>query len=202
MWAWAVKDFGGAKLRSSSRTDWMFSGAALLRAVFLFAMRASGGFSPASIAQSQCLGSSGADLGQQAVDERLRLSRVPAAEEVGMVQHVVEVVELGAQRRARRQRRGTLVGAIEACAEATEKLGQGEIGLAVAVVDRGIEEHRLARRGREPVPAPQISVQKRRLRPVTREQRRQSFEQPRAALTQPARKPLPLAERQLRAQPP
>src|SRR6516164_7033660 len=202
MQACVVKDSGGAKLRSSCSTDWMFSGAALLRAVFLFAMRASGVLVARSIAESQCLGSSGADLGEEAVDERLRLSRVPAAEEVGVVQHVVEVVELAAQRRARGQRRRALVGAIEGWAEATEETGHGEIGLAVAVIDRGIEQHRFPGSAREPVSAPQIAVQERGARPVTGEQRRQSFEQPRSARAEPPWNPASLAEHQLRAQPP
>src|SRR5215472_4398888 len=146
--------------------------------------------------------SSGADLGQQAVDERLCLSRVPAAEEVGVVQHVVEVVELGAQRRARRQRRGALVSAIKGWAKATEKTGHGKIGLAVAVIDRGIEHHRFPRSAREPVSAPQIPVQERSARPVTGEQRRQSFEQPRAARAETPWKTPFLAEHQLRAQAP
>src|SRR5215470_11861345 len=37
---------------------------------------------------------------------------------------------------------------------------------------------------------------------MARQQRRQSFEQPRTALAEPARQPLPLPERQLGAQPP
>jgi hypothetical protein len=37
------------------------------------------------------------DLGQQAVDARARLARVTAAKQVGVIQHVIQVVELRAQ---------------------------------------------------------------------------------------------------------
>lgn len=50
-------------------------------------------------------GSLCAHLRQKPPDHGMRLLRIAAAEQVGMIQHVVDVVQLGANRMPRRQRR-------------------------------------------------------------------------------------------------
>ena len=71
---------------------------------------------------------------------------VAATEQVEVVEDVVEIVEDLAYPVARIQRPGLAVGRLEVGAEAAEQLGHGQVRLAIAMVDGGIEDHRLARR--------------------------------------------------------
>src|SRR6195256_4388776 len=103
------------------------------------------------------------------LDHGACLPGVTPPEQGGVIEHVVEVVELGARLPAERERRRRLVCLVEALAEAAEQACHRQVGLAIAVVDRRVDEYRLTGRAREPVAAPQVPVQERGRRAVTGE---------------------------------
>src|SRR5262245_56622289 len=84
----------------------------------------------------------------------LGLAPVAVAEEVEVIQHVVEVVEDAPQLVAAGDRMYLAVALVEALREAAEELGHGEIGLRVAVVHRGVEHDRRTALEDGGVPAP------------------------------------------------
>ena len=77
-------------------------------------------------------GEGSAQLGQQSVDRVLGLAQIAAAEEVQVVEDVIEVVEQLAGAIARCQGPGLPVGGVEIAAKAAEQFGHGEVRLAVA----------------------------------------------------------------------
>ena len=96
------------------------------------------------------------------VAERLQrrgeLPEIATAEQVEVIQHMIELVQRLPFAVARRQWPGVLVSAVKRLTKAAEKARHGQIGFAVAVVDGGIEDDRLTIR-RRPVAAPEITVQ-------------------------------------------
>ena len=76
-----------------------------------------------------------------------------------MIEHVIEVIELAPDVSPGRERGRLLIGAVEGRAEAAEQACHREIRLAIAVVDRRVEDCGLAVLRREPVAAPEIAVQ-------------------------------------------
>src|SRR5437016_2246595 len=140
--------------------------------------------------------------GQQPLDDRLRLPGVSAPEQVGVIQDVVEVVELTALRPTRRKRCRGLIRAVEAFAGATEQARHRQIRLPVVVVDRRVEEHRLTARAREPVAAPEIPVQERGRRAVPGEEPIHAPEQPLAGGAERSGQATPAGQLERRARPP
>src|SRR5262245_26323106 len=109
-----------------------------------------------------------AELRQQTVDHRKRLPRVSTAEEIRVIEHVIEVVQTAACTRRLIDGPAALIRGVESAAETSEKMRHGEIRFPIAVVDRRIEDHRCTRRINPPVAAPEVAMQERRYRPVTR----------------------------------
>src|SRR5262245_53214013 len=82
--------------------------------------------------------------GKQAVDHVLCATQIACAEQVEVVEHVIQVVHLAPLTVTWLERPGVLVGAVELGREAAEQMSHRQIRLAVSVVNRGIEDHRLA----------------------------------------------------------
>ena len=112
--------------------------------------------------------------GQQAVDQAHGLPQVSAAEQVEVIQHVIQVVKADAPLVARRQGPGRFVGRIELGGEATKQLCHSKICFPVAEVHGRIEEHGFAGLEGTPIAAPQVTVQQRRLRRVPAQDVRQA----------------------------
>src|SRR5262245_60897969 len=110
--------------------------------------------------------------GEEARHHPLGPGTVAAAEEVEVVEHVVQVIELASYPVARVDRPHFAVALVEACREAAEELGHREVGFRVAVVNGRIEHGRRAVGEESRVAAPEIAVQQRRCRRVPGEQLR------------------------------
>ena len=106
-----------------------------------------------------------AGLRQQASDHALGLCRVAAAEQIEVVEHVIQVVEVLAHRVTRVERPGFLVGGVEGGRVSAELLGHRQIHLAVAIVDGRVEQDRFLLDIAVVAP-PQIAVQQRGQRVV------------------------------------
>src|SRR5262249_48090973 len=99
-----------------------------------------------------------------------RLAEIASAEEIQVVEHVVEVVEGGARLPARLERPRRFVGAIERGVEAAEEPRHGDVRLAVAEVDGGVEDHRRSIGRGAPIATPEAAVQQRGVWTVAWEQ--------------------------------
>src|SRR5262245_14512580 len=80
--------------------------------------------------------------GEETVDHRLGLTKVAAAEQVEVIQDVIEVVEIDARPGRCRQRPRGLISGVERCTESAEQSGHRQIGLAITVVHRRVEYDR------------------------------------------------------------
>ncbi|MNC84939.1 hypothetical protein D3C83_05080 [compost metagenome] len=87
------------------------------------------------------------------------MCEVAATEKIEMIEYVVEVIEVFAHRIAGIDRKRLAVCSIEVFAEAAEQFRHGEIGLAIAVIGRGIENHGLPRSIEGDISRPQVAVQ-------------------------------------------
>ena len=134
---------------------------------------------------------------EQAVDHGFRLRAVGTAEQVQVIQHVIEVVELAASAGTRVQRKLRVIRGIECRSEAPEQARHGDIRLAIAVVDRRIENDRRAVGEPRAIAAPKVAVQQRRLRLVAAEERIDEFGQAAAAILQAAGVTIPRREIEL-----
>lgn len=90
----------------------------------------------------------------------LGLVGVVAAEQMVVIEDVVEVVEIAALRPVGMAGVGLVVSLIEGWREAAEEFGEGEVGFAVAVVTDGIEDHRSEILVECGVAAPEVAVEK------------------------------------------
>src|SRR5574338_1341330 len=113
---------------------------------FFFAMR-TGTAIPASRFRSQC------------PDHALGLAQVAGAEEVEVIQHVVEVVQRPSSLVALGQGPFRPVCRIEARRKAAEQLGHGEIRLPVAAIHGRVEDRRPTRYIYGRVAAPQVAME-------------------------------------------
>src|SRR5437868_967777 len=95
-------------------------------------------------------------LAQQLLQHVLCLRVVTAAEQIEMIEHVIQVIERLARGVAGVERPGLAIGGVEARGKSAEQFAHGDIGLAVAEVHRRVEDHRLAARGAGGVAAPEI----------------------------------------------
>jgi hypothetical protein len=77
-----------------------------------------------------------------ALDQPCGAARVRAAEQVDVVENVVQVVQIAAPGIAGIERPFRLIGIVKAAVEAAEEFRHGDVGFAVAVVGGGIEDHR------------------------------------------------------------
>jgi len=96
---------------------------------------------------------------QQLLDHPLRSRAIAAAEEVQVVEHVVEVVELPADTVAQVDLERLVVRSVEIGRETAEELCHREIGLTVPVVHRRVEDDRRALGGEGDVARPQVAVE-------------------------------------------
>ena len=136
--------------------------------------------------------------GEQRRDRALRLRQIAGAEQVQVIQHVVEVVKRTPQRIAVGERPRIAVRGMEVAAKSAEQLGHRDVGLAIADVDRRVEDDRRAIRQAGGVARPQVAVQERRRGFVPAQQRRQRGEQALALALQRARVAVARSERELR----
>src|SRR4051794_23157681 len=81
---------------------------------------------------------------RQLVEQRLGPTEVGGAEEIQMVEHVVELIERSAALVARVERPVALISGVELRAEAAEELRHGEVCFAIAIVSGRIEDDRFA----------------------------------------------------------
>ena len=85
-------------------------------------------------------------------------AEVAAAEEIEVVEQVMQLVDQQAIATAGLEWPGLSVAAFEVGWEAAEETRHGDFGLAVTVVGRGIDEHGAASVIDEIVAAPQVTV--------------------------------------------
>ena len=83
---------------------------------------------------------------------------IMAAEEVVVVEHMIEIVERATLGVARVSRIGFFVALIESGANASEHFSEGNVGFAVSVVDGGIVDYGCATLIVADVSAPEIAV--------------------------------------------
>jgi hypothetical protein len=105
---------------------------------------------------------------ERALDAR----QVARTEEIDVIQQVIEVVQLAAQRVSGVERPRAAVGRHEVLAKATKKLGHREIHLSIADVHGGIEHDASAVSERCRVARPQVAVDERRYDVVAAQKRR------------------------------
>src|SRR6516164_3677788 len=98
------------------------------------------------------------------------LPQVRAAEEIQVIEYMVEVVERLALLVADVQRRRTPVRGVEAVREAAEQLGHRQVGFTVADVDRGVEDRRRAVGEFADVAVPEVAMKQGGGRPVLEEE--------------------------------
>src|SRR5262245_52142136 len=101
-----------------------------------------------------------------------RAPEVASAEQIQVVENVIEIVERASHRITAVERPSLAIGGLEGVAEAAEQLGHGNVGLAIARVDRGIEHDRRAVSQASGIAGPPIAVQKRRRGIVAAQKRR------------------------------
>jgi hypothetical protein len=89
---------------------------------------------------------------------RVHTPAIALAEEVEMVEEMVEIVEVFTFLIARIQRPGSLIGGVKSRREAAEQFGKGQVGLAMAVVNGRVNQDRFAGGGDQPIATPQIAV--------------------------------------------
>lgn len=90
----------------------------------------------------------------QPAQGRVERSGVALAEQVEVIQQMVEVIEVAAGLPAGRERPDLIVGTVEALGEAAEQGGEGQVGLAVAVGDRWVDQRRHTVRPHQHIAAP------------------------------------------------
>src|SRR5690606_37111751 len=108
---------------------------------------------------------------------REHLRAVASAEQIEVIQQVVEVVKSRAPLAPRGRGPRLVVRAVERVAEAAEQAGHREIGFPITVIDRRIVNKGRAVRVCAPVAAPKIAVQQARRRRVAREECVEPIEQ-------------------------
>src|SRR6266852_8108584 len=79
---------------------------------------------------------------KEALDHPLGLRRVAAAEQIRVVEHVVQVVQRFSHCVALIEWCGFRVGGVESLRKSAEQLGHGEVRFAVSPVNGRIEKHR------------------------------------------------------------
>src|SRR5262245_40014941 len=105
---------------------------------------------------------------KQLLDHTFCLTAIPLAEEIEMVEHVIQVVQHAPCLVPSADRTHFPVPLVEARPKAPEQLGHREIGFAVTVIDGRIEHDRGAIREEPSVPAPEVAVKQRWRRLVSR----------------------------------
>ena len=90
----------------------------------------------------------------------LRLHRVAAAEEIQMVENVIQIVEVFSLLESVLKRKLVLVSRVKTSWETSEKLRKGEVGFAVAVVDRRVKNDGGSISQKADVTRPKVAVKK------------------------------------------
>ncbi|CDH46496.1 hypothetical protein BN874_470003 [Candidatus Contendobacter odensis Run_B_J11] len=130
------------------------------------------------------------------------MGAVAAAEQIEMVENVIQVVQRPPLRIAGSQRQRLPIGDVKGFRETAEQFGHRQVRLAVALVNRRIEDHRLAIRRAIGIAAPKIAVQQRRSRLAADKQPVQLHPQLLALLLQNSGVAITGREVQLKPQPP
>ena len=98
-------------------------------------------------------------MAEQGLYHGLRLAGVTAAEEDGMIEDMVEIVEIHPHFMAGREGPGFLIGLVERGRKATEEPCHGQISLPVSKVDGGIKDDWISILQGPGVTAPEVTVQ-------------------------------------------
>ena len=98
-------------------------------------------------------------MAEQGLDHGLCLAGVTAAEEDGMIEDMVEIVEIHPHFMAGREGPGFLIGLVERRRKATEEPCHGQISLPVSKVDGGVEDDGISLLKCPGVTSPEIAVQ-------------------------------------------
>lgn len=105
--------------------------------------------------------SSDSEFLHKLIDHLLGLRGVVSAEEVVVVENVIKIVKFSASLPTGVTWPGVVVGDVEGGWEASEKFGEGEVGLAIAVVAGRIKDDRGSISGEAGVATPKVSVKQR-----------------------------------------
>ena len=84
---------------------------------------------------------------------------ITAAEQIEMIEDVIEIIECFADGVTRIKWIYLAVSRIKNSGEPTKKFGHGDIRLAIAIIWSRVEQHRLARAVKIVITAPQVTVQ-------------------------------------------